>query len=75
MDIIRNTAHRGDPEEIAHLQFHLGTLFPDDTQTLTLEKMVTKIVDPFMEKDHDKISDLFFHFTVLLACNVLNPAQ
>ena len=75
MDIIRNTAQRGDPEEMAHLRFHLGTLFPDDIQTLNLEKMVTNIVDPFMEKDHDKMEHLYFHFVVLLGCKILNPAQ
>ena len=75
MDIIRNTMQKGDPEEIAHLRFHLGALFPDDIQTLTLEKMETKIVDPFMEKDPDKMEHFYFHFVVLLGCKILNPAQ
>ena len=73
-DIIRNTMQKGDPEEIAHLQFHLGTLFPDNAPPpLTLQDLISGIVDPFIEKDPDKMLQVYLHLTVLMGCKKLNP--
>ena len=73
VDIIRNTMQRGDPKEIAHLQFHTNHLFPGDIQTLTTEQMITTISEPFLDMDPDKILHLYLHVAVLMSCKKLNP--
>ena len=73
MDIIRNTMQKGDPEEIAHLQFHLTTLFPHNAVPLTLEHMISGIVDPFLERDPDKMLLVYLHLVVFMGCKKLHP--
>ena len=73
MDIIRNTVQRGDPEEIAHLHFHMATLFPLNVPILITEQLINNIVDPIIERDPDKMLRVYFHLTVLMACKKLNP--
>ena len=74
-DIIRNTMQKGDPEEIVHLQSHLGTLFPDNAPPMTLQDLISGIVDPFIEKDPDKMLQVYLHLAVLMGCKKLNPTQ
>ena len=73
MDIIRNTMQKGDPEEIAHLQFHLATLLPGHAAPLTLEHLISGIVDPFLERDPDKMLLVYLHLTVFMGCKKLHP--
>ena len=64
---------KGDPEEMAHLQFHLATLLPGHAAPLTLEHLISGIVDPFLERDPDKMLLVYLHLTVLMGCKKLHP--